>query len=73
MAATISVAFGTLFIFEFYAQFLNEILRRNIGWILGLFLSGLLIMGIKRLIPYVNMLEDFAQKIKTENKNIDTL
>ncbi len=69
IASIITVVFGTLFIVKDYAKFINETLRRSIGWILGLFLSGLLILGIKSLPPYLDMLNDFAKKVKADNKN----
>ena len=63
----ITVTFGTLLIVDYYAkEIINEKIRQSFGWLLGLFLSGLIVLGLKRLLPYLEKLDDFAKSLKKE-------
>ena len=63
----ITVTFGTLLIVDYYAkEIINEKIRQSLGWLLGLFLSGLIVLGLKRLLPYLEKLDDFAKRLKKE-------
>ena len=63
----ITITFGTLLIVDYYAkEIITEKIRLSLGWLLGLFLSGLVILGIKRLLPYLEKLDDFAKRFKIE-------
>ena len=63
----ITVIFGTVLMVDYYAkEIFNEEIRLSLGWLLGLFLGGLIILGIKRLLPYLEKLEDFAKRLNRE-------
>ena len=63
----ITVIFGTVLMVDYYAkEIFNEKIRLSLGWLLGLFLSGLVILGLKRLLPYLEKLEDFTKRFKIE-------
>ena len=63
----ITITFGTLLIVDYYAkEIITEKIRLSLGWLLGLFLSGLVILGLKRLLAYLEKLEDFTKRFKIE-------
>ena len=63
----ITVTFGTLLIVDYYAkEIITQKIRLSLGWLLGLFLSSLVILGLKRLLPYLEKLDDFAKSLKKE-------
>ena len=58
--AIVAVAIGIALLSEKYIGKVGL----TVGWIIGLFVGGLLIMGLQRLSPYLEILDDYAKTYK---------
>jgi hypothetical protein len=58
--AIIAVAIGIAFLTEKYIGKFGI----SVGWIIGLFAAGLLLMGLERLSPYLERLDDYTKTFK---------
>jgi len=56
----IVVAIGIAFLSEKYLGNFGL----SVGWIIGLFIGGLLLMGLERLLPYLEQLDDYTKTFK---------